>query len=306
MAFVDNTTGGRVILSGFPEHVLKIILTDTCQVGDLIGYDYSNDYWERADMNSSPKVYPEFVAGEKCVKSGNTIQCYRYAEIDFGTTCTATAGDRVFASTTAGGYQATTCADDQGCCVGLMTHAQRAIINPFYVFSNIKIPNVEYSVASGTVILQQLKSALSGTGSTSLTGIEITPKVLDGVAAGTISGVKINIDLEGTSAGTVTLTQGVEVNLGSDSNTVRTVTSAYCFRAINNFHYPVTNGASVLRVDTIGGDEAWGAILDLQGTAAGVWSDTDVGSGDTEAGYFKVRINGNARYVVTYSDAPAA
>ncbi len=299
MAFADNTAG-RVIISGFPEHALKITLTDTCNVGDLIGYSSG---WKRADMNSSPKVYPELVAGERCATSGNEIQCYKYAEIDFGSSCTATAGDRVFASTTAGGYQATTCADDQGACVGVMTHAQRAILNPFYVFSNIKIPNVEYSVASGHVIIQQLKSALSGTGSTSLTGIEISPKVLDAVAAGTISGVKVAVDLEGTSAGTVTLAQGVEVNLGSDSGTARTVTSAYCYRAINNFHGTITNGVSVLRVETSGGNVAWGAVLDLASTASGLWSDTDTATGDTEAGFFKVKINGNARYVMTYSDA---
>ncbi len=298
MAFVDNTTGGRVIAQGIDP--VKITLTDTCNVGDLIGYASG---WKRADMNSSPKVYAELVAGERCSVSGTEIQCYRMAEIDFGSGCTATAGDRVFASTTAGGYVGTTCTDDQGQAVGVMIHAQRAMINPYYVFSNIKIPNVEYSATSGHVIIFQLKSALAGTGTTSLTGIEIAPKVLDAVAAGTISGVKIAIDLEGASAGTVTLAQGIEINLGSDSGTVRTVTSAYSIRLINNFHGTITNGVSGIRFDTSGGNVAWGAVLDLQGTASGIWSDTDTATGDTEAGFFKVKINGNARYVMTYSDA---
>ncbi len=300
MAFADNTTGGRVIISGHPEHALKLTLTDTCQAGDLIGYASG---WKRVDMNSSPKCYPEFVAGEKCDTSGDEIQVYRHATIDFGSDCTATAGDRVFASTTAGGYQATDCDDDQGMCVGVMTHAQRAFINPFYAFPNIKLPNTEYSATSGHVIIMQLKSALSATGTTSLTGIEISPKVLSAVAAGTISGVKIAIDLEGTAAGTVTLAQGLEINLGSDSGTARTVTSSYHIRCINNYHGTITNGVSVLRVDTSGGNVAWGAVLDLQGTVAGVWSDTDTATGDIEAGFFKVLINGNARYVMTYSDA---
>jgi hypothetical protein len=303
MAFADNTTGGRVIIAGFPEHALKITLTDTCNAGDLIGYASG---WKRADTNSSPKVYPELVAAEKCTASGNEIQCYRCAVIDFGSSCTATAGDRVFASNTAGAYEGTTCPNDQGVCVGVMNSTQQAFVNPTYAFGNLKLPNVEYSATSGHVIMVQLKSALAATGTTSLTGIEVTPKVLDAIAAGTISGVKIAIDLEGTSAGTVTLSQGLEINLGSDSGTSRTVTSSYHIRCINNYHGTITNGVSVLRVDTAGGNVNWGAILDLQSTCSGVWSDTDTGSGDTEAGYFKVLINGNARYVVTYSDAPNA
>ena len=302
MAFTDNTTGGRVITSGFPEHALKVTLTDTCQVGDLIGYASG---WKRADMNSSPKVYPEFVAGEKCTASGNEIQCYRYAEIDFGTACTATAGDRVFASTTAGGYQATTCADDQGSCVGVMTHAQRAIISPFYVFSNIKIPNVEYSPTSGHVIIQQLKSALSATGTTSLTGIEIAPKVLNAVAAGTISGVKVAVDLEGTSAGTVSRAQCFEANVGSDSGTVRTVTVAACYRAINNCHGTITGGPYVIEVDAAGGNVAWGAFAkfaDDSGLASvtngAILADI---SGIANAGWIKVVIGTTTRYIAVYA-----
>ena len=253
MSFVDNTTGGRVILEGIEP--VKVTLAAACKPGDLLGY---NSGWVLADTNSSPKVYPELVAGQSGAIA-DVITAYRKAYVDFGSGCTATAGDRVYASNTAGGYDGVA-SNDQGACVGVMADAQRAFLNPFYAFPNVKIPNVEYTNTSGTVINLQLKSALAATGTASLTSIELAPKVLAGVAAGTISGVKVAIDLEGLTAGTVTMAQCFEANVGSDSGTVRTVTTAVCYRAINNMHGTVTNGPFVLDVDAAGGNVAWAAF----------------------------------------------
>ncbi len=298
MSFTD-TAADRIILEG--NRPVKIALSGAVSRGDLVGYSSG---WKAADMNSSPKVYPELVAGETAA-SGETITAYREAVIDFGSSCTATAGDRVFASSTAGGYDGSA-SNDQGQAVGEMTTAQIAFVNPRYIFPNTKYPNTEYSATSGTVTVHVVKAALAATGTASICGLEVAPKVLVGVAATQVSGIIVTPDLEGATAGTITYCQGVEVNMGSDSGTVRTVTNAWCFRAGNNFHGTVTNGVSAFRVDTAGGNVAWGAVLDLQSTQSGIWSDTDTGSGDTEAGYFKVLINGNARYVITYSDAPSA
>jgi hypothetical protein len=295
MAFTD-TAADRVILEG--KRPVKVALAGTVYKGDLLGYSSG---WKEADMDSSPKVYPELIAGEGGV-SGDTITAFREVIIDFGSSCTATAGDRVYATTTAGAYVGAA-SNDQGFAVGEMATARVAFINPMYIFPNFKFPNTEYTNTSGTVTIAQYKAALAATGTASMTGIEVAPKVLDAVAAGTIRGVYVAIDLEGTTAGTVTLIEGVEANLGSDSGTARTVTSAYCFRAVNNLHGTCTNGISVLRVEAAGGTVAWNAVLDLAGTVTGVWSDTDTATGDTEAGFFKVLINGNARYVMTYSDA---
>jgi hypothetical protein len=298
MAFAD-TAADRIITEG--KRPVKVALSGTVYKGDLIGYSSG---WKQADMDSSPKVYPELIAGESGV-SGDTITAFREVVMDFGASCSATAGDRIYASTSGGAYVGSA-SNDQGCLVGVMTGAREAFINPLYAFTNLKFPNTEYSNTSGTVTIMQFKAALAATGTASMTGIEVAPKVLDAVAADTIRGVYVAVDLEGTSAGTVTLVEGVESNIGSDSGTSRTVTSAYCFRAINNLHGTCTNGISVLRVEESGGTVAWAAVLNLAGTESGVWSDTDTGSGDTEAGYFKVLINGNARYVITYSDAPSA
>lgn len=71
----DVTDGSRVIQQGLMPYT--ITLTDTCQVGDLIGYDADTPGWYRADAGD--KRYAEFVAGEKCVKSGDTITVFRQA-----------------------------------------------------------------------------------------------------------------------------------------------------------------------------------------------------------------------------------
>lgn len=78
MAFIDNTEGGRVIKQGV--NPVKITLTDTCNVGDPIGFDaVTANVWKRADAND--KIYADLIAGEKCKASGDEITCYRMAVI---------------------------------------------------------------------------------------------------------------------------------------------------------------------------------------------------------------------------------
>ncbi len=293
MAFVDNTTGGRVIKEG--KRPVSITLAGTVKCGDLIGYASG---WKAADMDSSPKNYPELIASAPGV-SGDVIVAFREAVIDFGAGCTATAGDRVYATTTAGQYVGVA-SDDQGDCVGVMVDAQIAFINPFYAFPNVKIPNVEYTNTTGTVILLQLKSALAATGSASLCGIEISPKVLNAVAGGTISGVKVAIDLEGTSAGTITLAECFEANLGSDSGTARTVTTASCFRAINNMAGTVTNGPYVIDVDAAGGSVAWAAFARVPDVGVNGMADLASGTATVNA-VIKFIVGSTTTYITGYA-----
>ena len=130
MAFTANTTGGYVIEQGLLP--VKIVLTDTCNVGDLIGYDaISSNVWERADANA--KVYANLVAGEKCTASGNTIQCYKMAVISgfSGGTAAAggAAGHNLWLSDTAGAYAAEPVGNYHQC-VGQMISDTTAVIRP--------------------------------------------------------------------------------------------------------------------------------------------------------------------------------
>ena len=297
MAFVDNTTKGRVIEEA--SGPVKITLSGAVVVGDPVGYSSG---WKAADMNSSPKVYPELVAGESAA-SGVVISAYRDAVIDFGSGCTATAGDRVYASTTAGGYDGSA-SNDQGFFVGVMLSAQRAAISPRHGFAALKTTTA-YTNTSGTAIALQLKPNLGATGTASLIAIELAPKVLDAVAAGSISGVNVAIDLEGASAGTVTRAQCFEANVGSDSGTVRTVTTATCYRAVNNCHGTITNGPYVIEVDAAGGNVAWGAFAKLA-DESGLASVTNGAiladiSGTANAGWIKVIVGSTTRYIAIYA-----
>lgn len=125
MSFADNTTGGRVILEG--KIPFKITLTDTCEVGDLVGYDaLSSGAWERQDVAN--KVFAVCVAGQKAV-SGDEITVYKEAVIDLGSGCTATAGDLIYSGSTAGRYAA----EPEGSwqqAVAMMTTAQIMYVRP--------------------------------------------------------------------------------------------------------------------------------------------------------------------------------
>lgn len=104
MAFVDHTYGGRVLREGIMP--VKITLTDTCHVGDLIGYDNiaATPVWKRADADG--KIPAQLIAGERCNTSGDEITCFKMAYVDFGSGCTATSGNVVYLSNTAGRYAA--------------------------------------------------------------------------------------------------------------------------------------------------------------------------------------------------------
>lgn len=292
MAFVD-TQASRIVTEALVP--VKITLSGTVSKGDLIGYSSG---WKRADTNASPKVYPELVAASSGA-SNDIITAFRTAVIDFGSGCTATAGDRVYASNDAGKYEGSA-ANDQGYCVGYMIDAQKAQVNPFYAFPLLKIPNTNYSNTSGTVILMQLKSALNATGTASMTGLEVAPKVNDAVAAATIRGLVAAIDLEGASAGLIGTATGVEGNVGSDSGTVRTVTTARCFYAVNNLHGTCTNGINVIEVEAAGGTVAWNAFAKLPDSGANSIADLASATATINA-VVKVVVGSTTSYLVGYA-----
>ncbi len=101
MAFVDPTTGSRIILQSSPGQGSQVTLAGTVKVGDPIGYSSG---WKQAD--SDAVIYPQLIAGQSGV-SGDVITVYDSAIIDFGSGCTATAGGLLYLDTTAGTYTTT-------------------------------------------------------------------------------------------------------------------------------------------------------------------------------------------------------
>jgi len=96
----DVTDGSRVIQQGLMPY--RITLMDTCEVGDLIGYDADTPGWYKADAGE--KRYVECVAGERCQKSGDTVTVFRQAIVSG--LSDGVAGDPVYCgNTTAGAYE---------------------------------------------------------------------------------------------------------------------------------------------------------------------------------------------------------
>jgi hypothetical protein len=124
MALTDVTDGSRVIQQGMMPY--KITLTDTCDVGDLIGYDADSDAWERAVANT--KVYAQFVAGEQCRESGNTITVFREAIVTG--LSGANAGDPVYLGDTAGEYENTPDSSNYQQVVGVALSATELLVSP--------------------------------------------------------------------------------------------------------------------------------------------------------------------------------
>ncbi len=119
MSFVDPTTGSRVILQSAPGQGFPITLAGTVKVGDPIGYSSG---WKQADYDAP--IYPQMIAGGSGV-SGDTITAYDSAIIDFGSGCTATAGDLLFLHSTAGAYTTTSTSAMQ---IGRMLNARVGMV----------------------------------------------------------------------------------------------------------------------------------------------------------------------------------
>lgn len=253
MAFVDSTIGARVIKEGYSP--IKVVLAAACKVGDLLGYSSG---WVLADMDSSPKVYPELVAGEAGAIA-DEITAYRRAVIDFGSGCTATAGDPVYATTVGGGYSSSS--GDQGFTVGVMATAQIAFIEPQNTLPTIRDTRDRVNT-TGTAMSIQLKPKLTvGGASASLNPLEISARVDSGIVANEVVGLKAGVDLKGAAGGNVALARCIEANLESASGSTRTVAAACGLEFMNNLHGTVTAGPYCMKVNTHGGNKAWAGLL---------------------------------------------
>lgn len=150
--------------------------------------------------------------------------------------------------------------------------------------------------------------------SDSVIGGEISPRVNSGVAltgaSGSLIGLHVDTYLKGTAAGTVGGNVAVlELEQTTDDAGVRDITGyVTAIRIRKVFSAGTVSGTqSAIRIEkpeAQTNSESYDCVLDLTGTVTDCWHDTDSDSGDTEAGYFAVKINGNKRYVLCYSDAP--
>ena len=174
----------------------------------------------------------------------------------------------------------------------------------------IRLNSRNYSQATGSSIGFQSKPAQNIASTGSVIGAEISPRANSGIAVANVIGLHCDAYLKGTAAGTISGdVRALNLELVTDDAGTRTVSgnvnairirSAFSATTITGKFVPIR----IEKAEAQTGSKQYDAVLELPSTVAGVWNDTDSDSGDTEAGYIKVLVNGNARYIVLYSDAP--
>jgi len=165
---------------------------------------------------------------------------------------------------------------------------------------------------SGSNIGFQCKPAQGVSAATkNVIGCEISPRVNSGVAVSSVIGAHIDAFLRGTAAGAIGGdVRGLELEMVTDDGGIRAITgnvsairirSAFSANSIGGKFVPLR----IEKPEAQTNSKTYDAVLELTSTVPGVWNDDPA----TELpgaikGYFKVLVNGAARYVALYDTAP--
>ena len=188
---------------------------------------------------------------------------------------------------------------------------QHLSLNTVSDSKNVRINSRNYTDTTGDAIGFQVKPAqtVSKTAN-ALIGGEISPRLNNGVAlagaSGVIMGLNVDPYLKGTAAGTVAGdVRALNLELVTDDAGTRAITgnvnhirirSAFSATSVGTF-IPIRIEVAEAQTNS----KSYDAVLDLTGTGT-AWHDTDTVSGDTEAGFIRVRVNGNYRRILLFSD----
>jgi hypothetical protein len=180
--------------------------------------------------------------------------------------------------------------------------------------SEIRINSRTDNTVTGDFIGVQIKPG-QGTTKTAngVTGIEISPRLNDGVAlsgaGASIIGAHIDAYLKGTTGNVAGDVRGAQIELVTDDAGARTITgdvtglrfrSAFSAAAITgNFQ-----AIKIEKPETQTGSQTYDSVLTLTSTIPLVWNDDPATEASTAAGYIKVIVNGQPRYIQLYSTAP--
>jgi len=298
MAFVDDTTGGRVILEGIGP--IKITLAGTVEMGDPVGYSSG---WKVCDADTSPN-YAEFVAGGPGV-SGDIITAYREALIDFGSGSTATENDILYISTTAGSYSSSVNdTNGRNHQVGFMTSIREGWLQPtahFFTAHYNRTTNETSSDVNGFEL--RLENSVTTTGE--VKAFSASARLSSAAAGNTLAAAKFDINLKGTAAGTLSSdVRVIQLEAESASGGTRTITGCVAFIWCKNNMGTGTYSDKfcVIHVTNQGGGKAMDGFLQVNATGnAGVVISNDAMTSDpstnNEAGYLKVYV-GTTEYQI--------
>lgn len=144
-------------------------------------------------------------------------------------------------------------------------------------------------------------------------GCEISAQISDTFAltgSGSIIGAHLDCYVRGTTGNIAGDVRGAQIELVTDDAGTRTISGDVVglrFRAA--FSGTVTGNITAIKIEKMEaqtGSVQWEYVLDLTGANGLIWDD-DFGTEPADAaGGFKVRINGQDRWVQCYSTAPVA
>ena len=180
--------------------------------------------------------------------------------------------------------------------------------------SEIRLNSRTDSTTTGDLIGVQIKPGQGASKTTgNVIGAEISPRLNSGVAlaaSGSIIGAHIDTYLKGTAVGTVNGdVRGLQIELVTDDAGTRTIDgyvaglrirSAFSATGITGNFVPLRIEKPEVQTNS----QNYDAVLDLTGDLSGVWNDDPGTEPSTAAGYIKVIIDGQARYIQLYSTAP--
>lgn len=169
-----------------------------------------------------------------------------------------------------------------------------------------RINSKDYNHTSGGCVAIQTKpNVVTGGSGVDMHGIESSPRFADAATGRDLIAFKSNPILKGTTGTLSGAVRCYEGKLETSTTCTRTVAVMAVLEAMSDVRGTVTQGPTVILVNK-GDYKAWESVMELKGNESLVWHDTDTAVGGTAAGYFKVIINGNNRYVKLYSDAPSS
>lgn len=178
--------------------------------------------------------------------------------------------------------------------------------------SEIRLNSRTDSTTTGDFIGVQIKPGQGATKTANgVTGVEISPRLNDGIAltTGSIIGAHIDTYLKGTTGNIGGDVRGAQIELVTDDAGARTITgdvtglrfrSAFSAAAITgNFQ-----AIKIEKPETQTGSQTYDAVLTLTDSIPLVWNDNPATEPADADGYIKVIVDGNVRYIQLYSTAP--
>lgn len=176
----------------------------------------------------------------------------------------------------------------------------------------VRLNSITNTGTANSLIGFQSKPAQGAATAQNVIGCEISPRVNDTFAltsSGTLIGAHIDAYLRGTTGDIGGDVRGAQIELVTDDAGTRTISGDVVgLRMRAAFSGTITGNMTAIKIEkaeTQTNSTQWEYVLELTGVNGLVWDDDFGTEPSTAAGGFKVRINGQDRWVQTYSSAPS-